>query len=382
MSTTMSFRCVALLSLCCAALAQAVHGQSAPEQQRWRPDHVVIVVLENQTGMNIVGNLREMPYLNALAAAGAVMTNAYFAQTPYTGDSPAGLPARPSQPNYLYLVSGNNQGVLPEWRGGIHNGLVPPAWRPFTTPNLGAALIAAGLRFASFSESLPYPHYDGERDINPRAERYRRKHNPIVNWLNLTRASVPPNKARFVLPVDANLGFANTLDAVDGKRYRGFAVDETGAAIGYDQLPAIALVIPNEQHNAHSASNAACDKWLRQHIGPYADWARSHNSLLIVTYDEDGSTNATRGDAYETGIDRIATFFYGPQKHVHRGQYDEHIDHLNVLATVLDRYGLLAQFRRDFAQAHRGAEATAQLRNLRAITDVFGEGPALPALAH
>ncbi len=213
---------------------------------------------------------------------------------------------------HLYLVSGNNQGVLPEWRGGIHNGRVPPAWRPFTTPDLGAALIAAGLRFASFSESLPFLHDDGEGNIDPGAELYRRKYNPMVNWQNTTRARVPENKARFVLPVSANLGFANSLDAVDGKRYRGFAVDETGAAIGYDQLPTVALVVPNEQHDAHSANNAACDEWLRQHIRPYADWARSHNSLLIVTYDEDGSTNASHGDAYKTGIDRIATIFYGP----------------------------------------------------------------------
>ena len=381
MSATLDTRWTALLTVCCAVLLHPAHAESVLRQQTWRPDHVVIVVLENATGMSILGNRREMPYLNGLATAGAVMTNAYFAQIPYTGDSPAGLPARPSQPNYLFLISGNNQGVLPEWRGGIHNGLVPVAWRPFTTPNLGAALITAGLRFLSFSESLPYPHYDGEGDVNPRADLYRRKHNPIVNWLNLTRARVPVDKARFILPVGANLGFANTLDAVDGKRYRGFAMNEAGAPLGYDQLPTVALVIPNEQHDAHSAGNAVCDAWLRQHIGPYAVWARAHNSLLVVTYDEDGSTNSTHGDAYQTGIDRIATIFYGPAEHVRRGAYEEKIDHLNVLATVLDRYGLLAQFRRDFAAAHHGPEAVAELRNLRAIKDLFGEGVALPVLA-
>ena len=83
----------------------------------WSPAHVVIVVLENRSFKQIVGD-REMPYLNALASGGALMTRAYFAQTPY-GIVPEGyesrLPARPSQPNYLYLFSGHHQGVLPSW---------------------------------------------------------------------------------------------------------------------------------------------------------------------------------------------------------------------------------------------------------------------------
>jgi hypothetical protein len=373
----------------------------------WSPAHVVIVVLENRSFKQIIGD-REMPYLNALASSSALMTRAYFAQTPY-GIVPEGyeshLPARPSQPNYLYLFSGHHQGVVASWFQapgspylgtatndaagnrlarsvpstpvGIGNNLIPASARPFTTPNLGAALIASGRSFASFSESLPYPHYDKAGDLSPIADLYRRKHNPAINWIDLWGRAVAAEKRKFLLPVEANLGFANTTDPRGGTRYRGFAVDAEGNRIGFDRLPTVSIVVPNEQHDLHSAGKAACDAWLATNIKPYADWARDHDSLLIVTFDEDGSTNASRGDAYRTGIDPIVTLFHGPAGNVTPGTYDERIDHLNVLATVLDRYGLLDEFKQDFLQAHQGPEAGNEAANLRPIRDVFGEGPKL-----
>ena len=373
----------------------------------WSPAHVVIVILENKSFTQIIGD-PEMPYLNALAKGGALMTQAYFAQIPY-GIVPRGyqsqLPARPSQPNYLYLFSAHHQGVLPGWfqapgspyRGnaindaagnrlpspvlntpvGIGNNLIPAGSRPFTTPNLGAALIASGRTFASFSESLPYPHYDAASDPSPIADLYRRKHNPAINWIELSAGPIAADQRRFLLPVETNLGFTNTADPVDGVRYRGFAVDAQGKRIGFDQLPTVSIVVPNEQHDMHSAGKTVCDAWLAANIRPYADWAQDHDSLLIVTFDEDGSTNGSRGDAYQTGIDPIVTLFHGPAGKVIPGTYDERIDHLNVLATVLDRYGLLDEFTRDFLQAHQGPEAANQAANLRPIRDVFGEGARL-----
>lgn len=381
---------------------------SAGAAPGWIPQHTVIVILENKSAHQILGR-KEAPYLNALAQSAAYMTQAYFAEIPY-GIIPKGtssfLPARPSQPNYLYLFSGNNQGVLPNWfhavrspyKGtatrdqlgnalgvalrdtsiGIGNKLIPPGMRPFTTPNLGAAIMNAGRTFASFSESLPYPHYDepfdfGGTENSP--DLYRRKHNPTINWINTTDRSLRSDEARFVLPISVNLGFTNTHDPVDGKHYRGFAVDARGNPIGHDQLPIVSIVVPNEQHNAHSGSIAAADAWLRTYIKPYAEWARTHGSLLIVTCDEDGGTDASRGDSDQTGHDAIFTLFYGPRDKVIPGHYAERVDHLNVLSTVLDRYGVLEQFKVDFAEAYpRSTETRAEFANLRPIRDIFGEG--------
>ena len=378
-----------------AALAAAVSGFAAS----WAPEHIVIVVLENRSFDQVI-NDPGMPYLNSLVRGGALMTQSHFAQIPY-GIVPAGwgapLPARPSQPNYLYLFSGHHQGVTPSYFRapgspylgtasndadgtrlpgpisnipvGTGNSLIPARLRPFTTPNLGAAIIASGRNFASFSESLPYPRYDAPDDPNPDQDLYRRKHNPAINWIDLTARFVPADRRKFVLPLEANLGFSNTLDPISGKRYRGFAVDAKGNKIGFDELPTVSLVIPNEQNDLHSGDSAATDGWLRSNIKPYADWARTHNSLLIVTFDEDGSTDSSQGEP-----DRIATIFFGPVGKVIPGLYDERIDHLNVLSTMLDRYGLLEPFKRDFLMAHTGLEAKQEYANLRPIKDVFGEG--------
>jgi len=385
------------------AFAAAAAGVPAS----WAPEHIVIVILENRSFGQVL-NDPDMPYLNSLARGGALMTQSYFAQIPY-GTVPTGfsspLPARPSQPNYLYLFSGHHQGVTPDWfrapgspylgtasndadgtrlpgpisnvSVGIGNSLIPARLRPFTTPNLGAAIIASGRSFASFSESLPYPRYDAPGDPNPDQDLYRRKHNPTINWIDLTARFVSSDKRKFVLPVEANLGFSNTLDPFSSKTYRGFAVDAKGNKTGFDELPTVSLVIPNEQHDLHSGDNATTDAWLRSNIKPYADWARTHNSLLIVTFDEDGATDSSHGEPGATGIDRIATIFFGSVGKVIPGLYDERIDHLNVLSTILDRYGLLDQFKRDFLSAHTGLEAKQEYANLRPIKDVFGEGPKL-----
>src|SRR5207302_1758883 len=64
---------------------------------------------------------------------------------------------------------------------------------------------------------------------------------------------------------------------------------------GFAKLPTVAFVIPNQIHDGHKSDAAppgidygrAMDDWLRQHIEPYRRWALSHNSLLIITWDED-----------------------------------------------------------------------------------------------
>jgi acid phosphatase len=60
----------------------------------------------------------------------------------------------------------------------------------------------------------------------------------------------------------------------------------------------------------------------------YADWAMSHDSLLILTWDEDDGSQANQ----------IATIFAGQQ--VRPGSYAEPVTHYNVLATIEAAYGL------------------------------------------
>lgn len=398
--------------------------EKAPEPV-WRPDHTVIVVLENLSAYEATAGQRrarnapvydaasDWRYFNELADKGARFSNAHFGRTPYN----SALPTRSSQPNYLFLFSGHHQGVLPAWfederspyKGvalrdrqgqplasqtetnvGVANSNVPDAWLPFTSPNLGAAILQSGGTFLSFAESLPYPSWNCGTDSSMApcsanfalSDDYRRKHNPAVNWTDQIKPTSPRglkgDLARHVMPVSVNLAFEPSRDPVLKQAFRGFARDAEGKPLPFDSLPSVALVVPNEQHDAHSNTAKVADDWLRRNIGPYADWAQKNNSLLIVTFDEDGSTDGSKGDAYMTGTHRIPTFFFGAG--VKRGVFDRRLDHLNVLATVLWLHGALDRFKADFRQYHKvvdgsGSEAEKEWLNLQAITDVFEPVP-------
>lgn len=244
-----------------------------------RPDHVVIVIEENKSFGQIIAPSVMMksaaPYINALADQGALFTNSYAL-------------VHPSQPNYLALLSGSTHGVRDDG--------CPVA---LSGPNLAGALLERGMSFATYSESMPARGFEGCFSGN---HLYARKHNPAVNWIGL--------------PPAVNLRFAD------------FPRD-------YGKLPTIALVIPNQIDDMHNGRNpehaiSRGDAWLKARIDPYIRWAKSHNSLFILTWDEDdfGSAN------------HIPTLFVGPM--VRPGRYEARIDHYSVLRTLTQMYGLPA----------------------------------------
>jgi len=237
------------------------------------PDHVVIVIEENRSVSQILG-YPGAPFLNHLAAHGATFTD-FYALT------------HPSQPNYIHLFSGESLGV-------IDNEV--PAGTPFNAPNLASALFAAGRTFANYSEDLPFAGFDGAT-----FGAYASKHNPAVHWQS-------PSPGVFQLPLDVNKPFSD------------FPTD-------YSTLPTVSIVIPNLNNDMHDGTVEQGDAWLAQHIGPYAQWAMSNNSLLIITWDEDEFEQRNR----------IPTILYGPMIRV--GEYQSTYTLHNLLRTLCDLYG-------------------------------------------
>jgi phosphatidylinositol-3-phosphatase len=230
-----------------------------------RPDHVVIVMFENHAQSEVIGSANA-PYINSLAQTGANFTQS-FAVT------------HPSQPNYLAQFSGSTQGIT--------NDSCP---HTFTTNNLGKQLIDASLTFAGYSEGLP-----SQGSTACTSGRYARKHAPWVNFSNLASST--------------------------NKQFSAFPTD-------FASLPTVSYVIPDLCNDMHDCSVKTGDTWLQNHLKPYADWAKLHNSLLIVDFDEDDSSASNK----------IPTVFYG--QHVKTGTYTEHITHYSVLRTVEDMFGL------------------------------------------
>jgi acid phosphatase len=97
---------------------------------------------------------------------------------------------------------------------------------------------------------------------------------------------------------------------------------------GFYKTATVSFVIPNLKDDMHNGSIQQGDSWLQTNLLAYANWAINNNSLLIVTFDEDNGTKANQ----------IATIFVGPM--VKPGQYNEKINHYNVLRTIEDMYGL------------------------------------------
>src|SRR3954463_14761768 len=97
-----------------------------------RPDHVVVCILENHSYGQIVGSA-DAPYINSLLPQSAHMME-YYALT------------HPSQPNYIMLFSGNNQG---ETTDNLPSGC------PWNSMNLGGSLLNTGYTFGGYSEDLP-----------------------------------------------------------------------------------------------------------------------------------------------------------------------------------------------------------------------------------
>lgn len=256
-------------------LSVTVHAQNVP-----RPDHVVIVMLENEGYGSIIGN-SNAPYINSLASD---PTNAVFTESHAL--------THPSQPNYLMLYSGNNQGVTND--NNITNA-------PFSTPNLGANLISAGYTFKGYSEDLP-----SVGSLTYYSANYARKHAPWTNWQGTGNNRVPSSV---------------------NQPFSAFPTN-------FNSLPDVSFVIPNQSHNMHDPPSdpalaiANGDAWISANLAAYITWAKTHNSLLILTFDEDGGSTANR----------ITTIFMGGV--VQGGNYSNYIDHYNVLRTLEDMYGL------------------------------------------
>jgi phosphatidylinositol-3-phosphatase len=252
------------------SVALSLQAQTTPVP---RPDHVVIVIEENHRAPQIIGNAAA-PYINSLADQGALFTKSFAA-------------AHPSQPNYLHLFSGSNQGCTSD--------SVPPAGAPYTTANLGAELLAKGLTFGGYSQTQPSVGFLGGS-----SSKYVRKHNPWCNWQGTGTNQLPP---------ELNMPFSS------------FPAD-------YSTLPTISIVVPDLQYDMHSGTITAGDTWLKNNLDGYIQWAKTHNSLFILTFDEDDFTT----------VNQIPTIFVGPM--VKQGQYSEPITHHIVLRTLEDMYGL------------------------------------------
>lgn len=235
------------------------------------PDHVVVVVMENHAYTQVIGSSGAPYFNNTLKAGGAVLTNSF------------GL-THPSEPNYYMLFSGSNQGRTDDSCVGVGS---------IDKPNLASELITAGKSWGSYNEGLP-----SQGSTTCSSGRYAQKHNPWFGFGN-----VPTNTAY---------------------TFAQFPTD-------YSTLPKVSFVVPDLCNDMHDCSVSTGDTWIKNKLGAYATWAKTHNSILVVTFDEDNRLSGNR----------IPTVLYG--EHVTPGSSSATTyNHYNVLRTLEDLAGLTA----------------------------------------
>jgi hypothetical protein len=207
------------LALIAMPTASAVSGAADS-----RPDHIVLVVLENHGFSRIIGNPKAS-FINKLATEGLLFTRYYGV-------------GRPSQVNYFVLFSGSTHGITDN---DVHT---------VTAPTLADQLRSAGLSFVGYGDSGA-----------------NRRHKP---WES----------------------FAGSRQSA--KDFRAFPDN-------FDKLPTVAFVTPSLSHNMHDGSIEDGDRWLRKHFERFVKWAKEHNSLFILTFDEDDGKDDYRVPAIVVG---------------------------------------------------------------------------------
>jgi phosphatidylinositol-3-phosphatase len=218
-------------------------------------NHVLVVVLENQNYDDVVGN-SAMPYLNGVIPRSALATQ-YFANI------------HPSIGDYFAMTTGQ---IITD--DDASSGTV-------SVDNVVRELTSAGTSWRLYAQGLPSTGYLG-KDVYP----YVRHHVPVAYFSDVQDS---PAQQQNLAPLTQ------------------LASDTSSGA-----LPTFAMVIPDQQHNAHdcppSMSHcskdeqlAGVDQWLQENIDPLLSVP---NAVVIVTFDEAGNDDANGGG-------HIATVFMG-----------------------------------------------------------------------
>ncbi|HST79381.1 MAG TPA: alkaline phosphatase family protein [Verrucomicrobiae bacterium] len=251
-------------------------------------DHVFIVVLENHSFSDVIGN-PVMPYLNSLATQNSLAAN-YFANI------------HPSIGNYFMLTTGQIVTVDDNFSGVVSD------------DNLVRALAGAGKTWKAYMESIPSAGYLGVD-----AGLYLKHHDPFAYFTDVAGSDgqTPTTQAANIVP------------------FSQLATD-----MAANTLPNFGFIAPNTLHDAHDCPNGAlicpdsellgpADAWLKANIDPLIHSPAFANSVLIITFDESKDTDLPNVGG------QVATVLVG--SHVKTGfRSTTFYQHQSTLRLVLD----------------------------------------------
>jgi len=237
--TTLFLGFLCAIGLACGGTGSSSSNPSTPSAGQPTFSHVVLLVEENHSYSDVIGN-SQMPYFNSLASQYG-LAGEYFAN------------AHPSLPNYLMLTTGQIETYDDGFTGTI------------TDDNVVRELVKAGKTWKAYAESIPSAGY-----LGPDSGNYARDHNPFTYFSDVQNDS---SQAANIVP------------------FTQLASDMANHA-----LPQYSFVIPNLLDNAHNGTLAEADAWLQSNIAPLlADSSFQTSGLLIITFDESEQSDIQNG---------------------------------------------------------------------------------------
>lgn len=238
---------------------------------------VFMVVLENTDYKDAI----KQPFMKRLTQEGASLEKMYGV-------------ARPSQPNYIALVSGSTWGV-------VTNKSVTLA-----TTHLGDLLEAKGLQWKVYADGYP-----GNCFLGSSKGKYVRKHVPFLSFRNVQTDAI--RCARIV-------------------NSKEFAADvENG------QLAEFSMYIPDDENNGHDTGVEFADRWLEKTFSPLLKNPKFASEMLfIVTFDESRFSDARS----------IYTSFWGDAVAAGAATTTKY-NHYSMLRTIEDLFALGTLGRKD-----------------------------------
>jgi len=273
---------LAVTLICAGCGGVSTPSTTTPPPPTATADHVFLVMLENHSFGQVIGN-PVMPYLNGLAT-GHGLAAAYFAD------------AHPSIPNYFMLTTGKFETFDDSFTGTIAD------------DNIVRALTGAGKTWKAYIESIPSAGY-----LGPNAGTYLKRHNPFSYLSDVTGSAA---QAANMVPFS-----------------------QLSADLAAGSLPNFVYVLPNSQNNAHDCPGggssctddqklAAADAWLKANLDPVINSPKFGNSVVFITFDESVDTDITNGGG------QVATVLVGP--HVKTGfRSSTPYQHQSLLRTAL-----------------------------------------------
>jgi phospholipase C len=230
----------------CDPLSAATPSVAAPPH--WGGT-VFTIVMENHSRGEILGNPKA-PYINQLAKQNAIAEGYHDSFV------------HPSEPNYFWMVAGQNFGILDDGDPGSHH--------LGATSHIVDQLELAGLSWKSYQESM------GEPCGLTSHGRYAAKHNPFA--------------------------YFNDINGWDGKAYHpelrcnAHVVDyaQLDVDIANHTIPRYAFITPNLDSDMHDASISHGDTWLANEIPKLlATDAYQNGGVIFLMWDEGGGSPAS-----------------------------------------------------------------------------------------